>query len=135
MNKMQHIFTVLSTCMATFCLVMVMIPAESLPHANPAKQDTLRHVVFLDFNNQATDSVITQIGKDLNSLSNTIPEILTLEWGKNINNEGSFSYCLLVNFSTQKDLQLYLEHPNHTAIAVKYQPYIKAMVEVDYWKP
>lgn len=100
---------------------------ESIP-----KDEVLRHVVFLDFNEQASDSLLMQLGKDLSALKDEIEQVQDLEWGANIREDGDYSHCLLVTFKNPEDLQSYNEHPAHRSIAERYGPYIEKVTEIDY---
>ena len=101
---------------------------ESIPN-----DEVLRHVVFLDFNEQASDSLIMQLGRDLSALKYEINQVQDLEWGVNIREDADYSHCLLVTFKNPEDLQSYDEHPAHRSIAERYGQYIEKVAEIDYW--
>jgi len=101
---------------------------ESIPN-----DEMLRHVVFLDFNEQASDSILLQLGRELSALKYEIDQVQDLEWGTNIREDADYSHCLLVTFKNPEDLQSYDEHPVHRSIAERYGPFIEKVAEIDYW--
>lgn len=95
----------------------------------------LRHVVFFDFTDQATDSVLKNLGNELTGLQKTVDPIQDLEWGANINSteDTEYTHCLLVTFKNEEGLKEYNDHPDHLAVAEKYGKYLQKVAEIDYW--
>lgn len=95
----------------------------------------LRHVVFFDFTDQATDSVLNSLGNELTDLQKTVDSVRDIEWGANINKteDTEYTHCLLVTFNSEEGLKEYNEHPDHLSIVEKHKKYLQKMAEVDYW--
>lgn len=93
----------------------------------------LRHVVLLDLNEQATDSVMQKMEEDVQRLKENIPQIIELEWGANIQKDAGYSHCLLLTFEDAESLSRYEEHPVHLEFASTYGKYVIGKTEVDYW--
>lgn len=99
----------------------------------PSQQQVLRHVVLLDLNEQATDSVITIMNQDLQDLKENIAQIRKLEFGENIQQDADYSHCMFLTFESVEDLNEYEEHPKHLEFASTYGKYVVKKTEVDYW--
>ena len=93
----------------------------------------VRHVVFLQFKDEASEADLQKIGQAFLDLPAQIPEIHSLEWGEAVNENASYSRCLLVNCRTEADLKAYVNHPAHQAIPATYGPLVAGATEVDYW--
>lgn len=102
---------------------------ESVP-----QDQVLRHVVLLDLNEQATDSVIQNMEEDLKELEENISQIRKLEFGTNIQNGAEYSHCMLLTFEDLVSLAEYENHPMHLEFASKYGKYVEKKTEVDYWQ-
>ncbi len=103
--------------------------------AQSSQAKVLRHVVFFDFNDQATDSVLKNLGNELTGLQKTVDSVRDIEWGANINNtkDTEYTHCLLVTFNSEEGLNKYSDHPDHLAIVEKHKKYLQKMAEIDYW--
>lgn len=100
----------------------------------PAPQDqVLRHVVLLDLNEQATDSVVQNMKKDLQELEENMSQIRHLEFGDNIQSDSDYSHCMLLTFDDLESLEAYENHPMHLEFASTYGKYVEKKTEVDYW--
>ncbi len=81
----------------------------------------LKHIVFTRFENPE-ESVPVACGL-LHALPEKIPEIVTLETGRDVlHSERSYDMALIVTFRTREDLLTYDRHPEHG----KARAYIKA---------
>ena len=70
---------------------------------------------------------------ELEALKNTIPQIHHLEVGINIlDSDAAFDVVLLSVFKTQQDLNQYLNHPNHRAVADFVSEIRESRIVVDY---
>ena len=100
---------------------------------NESQTQVLRHVVFLDLNEQASDSVMNMMSQDLDELKENIPQIMELEFGTNIQKDADYSHCMFLTFESIEDLKEYEEHPMHLEFASTYGKYVIKKTEVDYW--
>ena len=68
-----------------------------------SKNETIRHVVCFKFKESAKKSEIEKVEKEFSALKDKIPDILSLEWGKNNSPENltkDFTHCFIVSFKT-----------------------------------
>lgn len=100
----------------------------------PGKEQILRHVVLLDFTEAATDSVIRSMETELNQLKDSIEQIKRMEFGKNIQQNADYDYCMLLTFDNLESLNTYEEHPLHLEFASMFGKYVDKKTEVDYWQ-
>lgn len=128
--KKQTLITITLMSLAGF---LALTPEKYQAKIQPDSGTILRHIAFLDFNEEAVDSVITSLGRDINALEITIPQIRRIEWGVNLIEDAPYTHGLMVSFESREDLNQYLEHPDHRAIVEKYGRYIEKVTEVDYW--
>lgn len=99
------------------------------------QQPKIRHVVLLEFNDDAPAEKIAEIEQAFAALPTKIKEIADLEWGLNNSPEGlnnGFSHCFLVTFNSDADRQVYLPHPAHKEFANLLRPHLKEVLVVDY---
>lgn len=98
-----------------------------------SQQHVLRHVVLIDLNEEATDSIVKMMNQDLEKLQENITQIGELEFGTNIQKESDYSHCMFLTFESLEDLKAYEEHPMHLEFASTYGKYVVKKTEVDYW--
>lgn len=98
-----------------------------------SQSQILRHVVLIDLNEQATDSVVKKMTQDLEELQESITQIQDLEFGRNIQEDAEYSHCMFLTFERLEDLKEYEEHPMHLDFASTYGKYVIKKTEVDYW--
>src|SRR5437879_850378 len=89
----------------------------------PAKE--LRHLVALKFKADATPDQIKKIENAFRDLKTKIPQVVSLEWGTNVNpdqrNKG-FTHCFLLSFKSEKDLKTYADSAEHKAFVSLLRP-------------
>ena len=96
----------------------------------------LRHVVLFKFKSASSDSEIQKIESEFNHLSFKISEIKAMEWGTNISPENldkGFTHCFFLTFSSEKDRDIYLEHPAHLKFVEILGPHLEDVLVMDYW--
>jgi hypothetical protein len=62
--------------------------------------------------------------------------IKDFEWGKNTSPENlnqGLTHCFLVTFSSDKDRDTYLVHPDHKAFVEVLKPHLDKVTVLDYW--
>ena len=117
-------------------LLFCIIGCNYLAIAQSAKKPLLRHVVLFSFTKNATSKDIQTIEKAFAQLPITIKLIKNFEWGVNSSPENlndGLTHCFFVTFTSEKDRDAYLIHPNHKAFVKIAQPFIDKVVVVDYW--
>jgi hypothetical protein len=100
------------------------------------KTKKLRHVVLFKFKETATASDILKAERAFTALTTKIEQIQEFEWGLNISPENlnkGFTHGFLLTFSSEKDRDLYLPHPDHKAFGEIIQPILEDVLVVDYW--
>ncbi|MDR9366622.1 MAG: Dabb family protein [Balneolaceae bacterium] len=114
-------------------LIAALFGFTQIKDATEYQSRVLRHVVFLDLNAQATDSIVKKMNQDLDELNENIPQIRELEFGTNIQEEADYSHCMFLTFESLEDLKSYEEHPMHLEFASTYGKYVVKKTELDYW--
>lgn len=79
------------------------------------------------------NEIMDRVKKDLEGLKNSIPEIKTMEIGRNSNElPTSFDVALYSEFESMEDLEIYKEHPEHVKVAQFIRQVTADAVVVDY---
>ena len=79
------------------------------------------------------DELMDRIKEELEGLKNVIPEIITMEIGRNSNElPTSFDIALYSEFESQEDLDTYKDHPEHLKVAQFIRQVTADAVVVDY---
>lgn len=106
--------------------------------AQSAQQDqkVLRHVVLFKFKDTATPEEVKKVEDAFGALADKISLIKDYEWGinsspENLNQE--LTHCFLVTFTSDKDRDDYLVHPDHVAFVEVLKPHLDKVTVVDYW--
>jgi hypothetical protein len=79
-------------------------------------KESVRHLVVFKYKQGTTEAQIQQVTKAFRDLKNTIPGILTFEYGVNNSPEGKnhgFTYVYLLTFVNAQARDAYLPHPEH----------------------
>jgi Stress responsive A/B Barrel Domain len=97
----------------------------------------LKHVVMWKLKDFAEDADRARNAKrikiELEALKNTIPQIFHLEVGINfLESAAAYDVALFSVFKTEKDLELYQNHPDHRAVAEFVAKVNESRVVVDY---
>ena len=121
-----------------FILILAfMIIATTMTNAQ-SKSDAkvLRHVVLFKFKETSTPEDVKKVEAAFADLAVKIPQIKAYEWGKNSSpeklNQG-LTHCFLLTFSSDKDRDDYLVHPDHKAFGKILGPHLDKVTVVDYW--
>ncbi len=79
------------------------------------------------------DELMDRIKEELEGLKSSIPEIKTMEIGRNSNElPTSFDVALYSEFESSEDLEIYKEHPEHVKVAQFIRQVTTDAVVVDY---
>ncbi|MEO7532038.1 MAG: Dabb family protein [Sediminibacterium sp.] len=96
----------------------------------------LRHVVMFKFADKATPAEVKKIEEAFRALKSKIALIKDFEWGVNNSPEklnGGLTHCFFVTFSSEKDRDAYLVHPDHKAFVAIAGSNIEKATVLDYW--
>jgi hypothetical protein len=117
---------------ALFSLTLAVCAADE-----PAKEGkTLYHVVSLKFKDGATAEQLKPAEDAFAALKDKIPGITSLHWGTNISPEGKnkgFTHCFVLTFTSAKDRDAYLVHPDHKAFGKVLGPVVADVMVIDFW--
>jgi hypothetical protein len=108
--------------MKRFCtalLVLSFLTALPVMAADAAKGKVV-HVVAFKYKKAVTEAKQKELGDALVALKKSIPQIISVEHGKNVSKEGfdkGFHDLFIVTFASEKDRDIYLEHPEHKKFA------------------
>ena len=119
----------------TFIVILSAFIALSAVTGQKKSGAVLRHVVLIKFKDTATPADVKKVEEAFQALSKKIPLIRDFEWGTNNSPEGlnqGLSHCFLVTFTSEKDRDAYLVHPDHKAFVTLAQPYLDKVTVVDY---
>ena len=100
-----------------------------------SKNETIRHVVCFKFKESAKKSEIEKVEKEFSALKDKIPDILSLEWGKNNSPENlnkDFTHCFIVSFKDEEARKAYLPHPDHLAFVSILKPILEDVFVIDF---
>ena len=118
-------------------MLLAMLAAPALfAQKNMEKTKVLRHVVLFKFKDDATDADIQKVEDAFKQLKPKIKLIKDFEFGKNNSPENlnqGFTHCFFVTFTSEKDRDDYLVHPDHKAFVEILKPYLDKVLVVDYW--
>lgn len=93
----------------------------------------ISHVVMMKFKPEVKDSDIKDLEKRLDELPNTIFEILSYEFGKNIvQSERSFDFALVSLFANKGTLERYQNHPDHLDVVERIKNMCEKIHSVDF---
>ena len=98
-------------------------------------QNGIRHIVCLKFKNDASPNQIREIEQKFPALQQSIPGIISIEWGRNNSPEGlnkDFTHCFIVTFENEDARSLYLPHPNHQAFVDILKPLLDDVFVIDF---
>ena len=114
----------------------LMIGALTASAQSKAESKVLRHVVLFKFKDTATPEDVKKVEAAFAELPKKLSVIKGYEWGKNNSpehlNQG-LTHCFLLTFSSEKDRDAYLVHPDHKAFGQILGPHLDKVTVVDYW--
>lgn len=111
-----------------------MISTVQSIESEPAKNG-IRHIVCLKFIDEASSEQIGEIEKEFPALRESIPGIISIEWGTNSSPEDlnkDFTHCFIVTFIDEEARSNYLPHPNHQAFVDILKPLIDDVFVIDF---
>ena len=122
----------------TFCLAasLVIIGAMTAKAQSKTESKVLRHVVLFKFKDTSTPEDVKKVEAAFAALPGKLPMIKGYEWGKNNSPENlnqGLTHCFLLTFSSEKDRDAYLVHPDHKEFGKILGPHLDKVTVVDYW--
>jgi hypothetical protein len=111
-----------------------MISPVQTEESNPANNG-IRHIVCLKFKEEASSGQIGEIEKKFPALRDSIPGIVSIEWGTNNSPEGlnkDFTHCFIVTFENEEARSNYLPHPYHQAFVDILKPLLDDVFVIDF---
>lgn len=118
-----------------FALVMI---TSAMSHAQKKGdgKNQLRHVVLVKFKDTSTEKDVKSVEEAFAGLAKKISLIRGFEWGTNNSPENldqGLTHCFFLTFSSEKDRDDYLVHPEHKAFVDQVGPHLDKVTVVDYW--
>jgi Stress responsive A/B Barrel Domain len=114
----------------------VMIGALVAGAQSKTEARVLRHVVLFKFKDTATPEDVKKVEAAFAELPSKLSVIKGYEWGTNNSPENlnqGLTHCFLLTFSSEKDRDAYLVHPDHKAFGKILGPHLDKATVVDYW--
>jgi hypothetical protein len=117
-------------------LTLVFMSATLMAQSSGKKDKTLRHAVLFKFKDTSSAKDVESIITEFTALKAKIKQIKGLEWGLNNSpeklNEG-LTHAFLLTFSSEKDRDDYLVHPDHKKFGELVGKHLDKVVVVDFW--
>ncbi len=98
--------------------------------------DKLHHVVAFKFKDGTTKEQIKQVEDAFRDLPKKITEIQAYEWGTNVSQENrnkGCTHCFILTFKTEKDRDIYINHPAHKEFGKLVGPVVADVFVIDFW--
>ena len=90
------------------------------------------HLVFLAVREDASSEDVEDLISSIRGLKDTVPGVVDLSAGENFSERsGGYTHGLFVRFESREDLQGYMKHPDHLAVAEKLDA-LTTRIVVDY---
>ena len=120
-----------------FLITSIIMLSSSITQAQTKTDSkTLRHVVLFKFKDSSTPEDVKKVEQAFAALAGKVSLIKDFEWGKNTSPENlnqGLTHCFLVTFSSDKDRDTYLVHPDHKAFVEVLKPHLDKVTVLDYW--
>ena len=121
----------------TSILTLIFITlATCMLQAQSKESKMLRHVVLFKFKDASTPEDVKRVEEAFAALPSKLSQIKSYEWGKNNSpeklNQG-LTHCFILTFSSEKDRDDYLVHPDHKAFGKILGPHLDKVTVVDFW--
>jgi hypothetical protein len=122
----------------SYLYLLILLITFATAHGQQADKTAkvLRHVVMFKFKDTSTAADVQRVEKAFSDLAGKLPLIKAFEWGTNSSPENlnqGLTHCFLVTFSSDKDRDTYLAHPDHQAFVEILKPHLDKVTVIDYW--
>jgi hypothetical protein len=114
----------------------VMLATSSVMAQTAQDSKVLRHVVLFKFKDTSSAADVKKVEDAFRALKGKISLIKDFEWGKNTSPENlnqGLTHCFLATFTSDKDRDDYLVHPDHKAFVEVLKPHLDKVTVIDYW--
>ena len=101
-------------------LILMTLTTAPLLAADAAAKGKIVHVVSFKYKKAVTEAKQKEIADALVALKKSIPQIISVDHGRNISKEGfdkGYNELFIVTFANEKDRDIYLKHPEHEKFA------------------
>ena len=95
----------------------------------------VRHIVSFKFKADAASADIEKIQREFVGLKSKIPQIQSIEWGKNISPEDrakGITHMWILTFADMNALKTYIDHPDHQAFVTLLKPSLEDLFVFDF---
>src|SRR5690242_20510381 len=120
----------------TVILTFIMMASSHTQAQQKPTGKSLRHVVMFKFKDGTLPADVKKVEDAFAGLAKKIRLIKQFEWGTNNSPENlnqGLTHCFLVTFSSEKDRDDYLVHPEHQAFVEILKPHLDKVTVLDYW--
>lgn len=125
----------MKTILALIALLLTMT-LSTIAAEKPAGATKLYHVVSFKFKADAKKEQVDEVVNAFRDLKKKIKVIKEFSWGTNVSPEKhdkGFTHAFILSFSSEKDRDEYLVHPDHKAFGKIVGPVLADVFVVDYW--
>lgn len=101
-------------------LAVMLFSALPVLAADAPARGKIVHVVAFKYKKAVAEAKQKEISDAFVALKGKIPQIISLEHGKNVSKEGfdkGYHEMFVVTFASEKDRDIYLDHPKHKEFA------------------
>jgi len=122
--------------LAFIVAAITVVALSSFAAEKPGKAKRLLHVVSFKFKPEAKKEQIDEIVAAFRDLKKKIPAIKEFSWGTNVSPEKhdkGFTHAFILGFTSEKDRDDYLVHPDHKAFGKSLGPILADVFVLDYW--
>ena len=116
-----------------FCATLMISPTQAQSNSS---SKMLRHVVLFKFKDTSSAQEVKVVENAFVALKGKIKLIKDFEWGTNNSPENlnqGLTHCFFASFSSEKDRDDYLIHPDHKAFVEVLKPHLDKVTVIDYW--
>jgi hypothetical protein len=120
----------------TLLALLVTMTLSTIAGDKPAGATKLYHVVSFKFKADAKKEQVDEVVNAFRDLKKKIKVINDFSWGTNVSPEKhdkGFTHAFILSFSSEKDRDDYLVHPDHKAFGKIVGPVLADVFVVDYW--
>jgi len=124
------------SCLLAGLMVGAMAMSAMADDKPAAAAKTLYHVVSLKLKDGAEPAQVKAAEDAFAALKTKIPGITSLHWGTNVSPENKnkgFTHCFVLTFTSDKDRDAYLVHPDHKAFGKVLGPVVADVMVIDFW--
>lgn len=95
----------------------------------------IRHVLFLSFKPEVSESDLLAAFQSFESMPSKIHGVVSVEWGQNNSPENinrGFTHCVFMTFADEQGRDNYLPHPEHEQLKAQLDPLLENIIVLDY---